>query len=510
MNQCTMFRRVRALLILLLLILPVAASVSAQTVESWSIPQRIPGYEGDVVPPVLIADQNRTVHAFTNQLVGDDNPDQAVTYRQWTMARGWTAPVDVLLSPLKRHAEVKGAFLDERGIIHVVFYGGDQTDANLYYARALAANADRAQEWTRPMLIGPGAASPTSAALVGDDSGNLHVLYGGNREGNGVYAASSPDGGDTWSEATPIFLTYNDERWPWGLVMERGQSGSIQAIWNVVNPAGQGEAIYTAQLPSGSTEWTQAILLASGAAGSLGVFHPTIIEHDGTIIATFIITPKVTVRRSEDGGKTWSALEQPFQNHVGVNGTLSNVVDAGGVLHLLFGQRITGTPDIHGMWHSMWRDNRWSPPVAVTSGPRVIDLVGESGFDPFDARAVVVQGNELLVTWRSDPGNINPNGVWFSHLSLNVEESPLVPLPVASPVTPRESTTPEAESPADMSTPVVGLPASETGSSLDQAQLVVPEAGNPMMPILAGVIPALVLVLIVAAWFWNRDLRRKT
>ena len=48
-----------------------------------------------------------------------------------------------------------------------------------------------------------------SAAITGDDQGNLFIIYSGNRDGNGVYFLTSDNAGENWSEPSPIFLTYD-------------------------------------------------------------------------------------------------------------------------------------------------------------------------------------------------------------------------------------------------------------------------------------------------------------
>jgi hypothetical protein len=84
------------------------------------------------------------------------------------------------------------------------------------------------------------------------------------------------------------------------------------------------------------------------------------------------------------------------------------------------------------MWHSTWRDNRWIEPDAVVKGLAVADPVGNTSFDPFEARAIVSQGNVILVTWRTDPGSSKkPNGIWYSYTSLDTPELPVVPLSTA-------------------------------------------------------------------------------
>jgi hypothetical protein len=174
-------------------------------------------------------------------------------------------------------------------------------------------------------------------------------------------------------------------------------------------------------------------LLAPANEG-LGTQTPTIIEYQGVIFAVYNMTPKITMRRSIDHGLTWDDPVILFPRHVGVNGSLSLVIDGNDEMRLFFGQRITGTPgsaDIHGMWYSTWSNGRWSEPEAIIKGPRIVDTVGTNSFDPYEAHAIVSQGNVLLVTWRTDPGglgDIKANGVWYSYTTLNAPEAPVATL----------------------------------------------------------------------------------
>ena len=71
-------------------------AVQAQQPIHWSPVQQVPGYLDDTLPPYMVADQNRTIHAFASQWVGEDEERQkAIVYRQWTEADGWTNPIDV-------------------------------------------------------------------------------------------------------------------------------------------------------------------------------------------------------------------------------------------------------------------------------------------------------------------------------------------------------------------------------------------------------------------------------
>jgi hypothetical protein len=404
---------------------------TAQTMSNWTPQQRIPGYEDDTEPPILVADQNNTVYAFSSQLfdLPTSQPEIAIIYSQWILDQGWTQPIDILMSPLKQIAQILDVFLDQSGILHIIFYGGDSTNANIYYSTAPAINAGEATAWSDPILIGGMAQSPGSAAIVGDNNGNLIVVYGGIQDGNGVYVTSTNDNGSSWSNPRPIFLAPNNQPIISGVKVNIGPSGWLHAIWNVLNVAGQGRSINYARTKIGEAQWSEPVDLAEASTG-YGILTPAIIEYKDSVFAFYNVNAKIVVRRSKDGGQTWSDPVTPFVNFTGVNGSLSLVVDGNHDLHLFFGQRIPGKIDIHGLWHSVWGRDTWSVPEPVVSGPRNMSG-GDRAFDPFNARAVVSQGNIILVTWRTDPGNgvKNENGVWYSYKDTGAKALPVNQLP---------------------------------------------------------------------------------
>jgi hypothetical protein len=390
----------------------------------WSPPETIPLYQLGTLPPILVADQNRTVHAFSSQLVdvGGGKFLRVIFYNQWSLERGWTIPVDIIISPNKE-ARVTDVFLDKNSIFHLVFFGGDQTSANIYYSQAPATMADNSLAWSTPIIIGENAGDPENAAIVEDDNGALSVVYSGREFGNGLYGVNSTDGGENWSDPTPIFLTRGDASNISMLHVIKSESGWLHAVWGVFDIGGQGRGIYYTRSRDG-IKWSEPFLLADAQDG-LGTQTPTIIEYKKTLYALYNMTPKITMRRSSDEGKTWDDPSIIFPRHVGVNGSLSLVIDGNNQLHLFFGQRISGNPDIHGLWHSTLLNSRWTEPDALIKGPRIVDKEGLTGFDPYDARAVVSQGNVLLVTWRTDPGDIKDNGIWYSHAVINAPETPI-------------------------------------------------------------------------------------
>lgn len=479
-------------LTLFLLILP-AAVIVAESKNLWAPQSRVPGYRDDTDPPLLIADQNRVVHAFAYQQLVDDESEKMVgiIYSQWSVKEGWTYPIDVLLSPAKNDARVLSVFLDQNGVVHLIFFAGDETAADLYYAKAPAVHAGRATAWSRPKLIGAAAADPAEGAILVDDQNNLVVLYSGRAQGRGVYAIFSADDGETWSNPTPIFLTYSENLFPSSLKAILGDSGYIHTVWDIRDRGGNGRQIIYSRFDPAASEWAEPVILASAPTG-YGVLNPTVVEYRQEIIVAY---SGVSFRRSADFGETWTSPLKPFP-HVGVNGQMSFVEDGSGQLHFFWAQRITGVPDIHGAWHSRYESGRWSTPEAIISGPTVEDLIGENAFDPYDVNAVISQGNVILVTWRTDPGN-KGNGVWYSFLRSEAAELPFASLP-------EPSSAGELTVPPEENLIAVPVPDDETVDLPDDFNRTRPITSavnqSPVEPVLISMAMVVLLLLVVFGW----------
>lgn len=475
--------------------------ISAQQPLTWQPQQTIPDYHPMTNPPLMIADQNRTVHAFSSQwFVDKDEWMRAIVYNYWRMNEGWSTPVDIVLSPHKTDARVTGVYLEpQTGIVHLTFWGGDNTDANIYYTKALLAEAGRALAWSKPAIVGENAGDPELASITGDENGNLAIIYSGRRQGNGLYTIYSDDGGETWSNPDPSFLTFSDN-FPVILDLAPGASGLTHVVWDVRDTGGNGRQINFSSLDIQQRRWSRPKVLAEVNIG-YGVLNPTIIESNGELFVAF---SGITIMQSSDGGESWTEPTIPF-SLTGVNGVMSFVVDSSQVLHLLWSQRITGSPDIHGAWHSVWQDGRWSTPEPIVSGPAIHDLTGDNAFDPFDVRAIISQGNTLLVTWRSDPG-LKGNGVWYSYTQLNTPELPVVVY--APPSEPAPMPTATAVPLSD------DLLASTDGSSAPVPLNVSQPSGlfffeNPAGIVVVGLVPVVfVLLLILSRAFYHSNFRR--
>lgn len=457
--------------------------------REWNVSQRIPFYGNDVWTPYLVVDGLGTIHVFASDWVGDSKPLWAIIYRQWTLNEGWSEPIDILL-PASGLARIQGAFLDQTGFIHLVYFGGDEISGQIYYSRAPAEDAARAPAWSEPLPVGGNAIIPADATINGDDQGNLFVLYNSDKSGNGLYETHSIDGGDTWSESQPIYLTYRSDLRPLTLKSYVDKDGAGHAVWSLPNNTGNSEAVYYARQEPGQAIWRVPVLLAEAIEGEVDT--PTIIEYQDEL---FIIyhDGRPTMRhmiRSTDGGESWSD-PVPLFHHIGSNGAASLVVDGNNILHMFFGNRVGEHPATHAMWHSTWSDIGWSDPGPIISGLKTDD------FDPSFANAIISRGNTILLTWMTDPGAIRKGvgGTWYSYRVLDAQELPLtIPVAVSAP-TPISEHVFEETTLLPAPTPIPGETQTDLRSESPNSWFQ-----NPMTLVFVSIVPVGLLMLAIVAF----------
>ncbi|MCA9968837.1 MAG: hypothetical protein KC425_01415 [Anaerolineales bacterium] len=471
--------RLASLVGVLMVLLSATAVFGSQTYlsDEWSVPQRIPGYDNDANPPVLLVDPTGVIHAFGDKAA---NRGSVIIYSRWSLAEGWSAPVDIILPTYKEQARLMDAVLDDAGMVHLIFFSGDDLDANLYYTSAPLPQLGSAPAWTAPLLIGPAAITPSEARLVLDHAGYLAVVYAGRAEGRGVYVAYSTDNGQSWAEPQVFFLTYSDALFLWAfqalLVDDK-----VHVAWTVNNISGNGEVIYYVRLSRDGTLDREPVELA--VVDGYEADWPSLVAYADQLIVVYNNSQPATrwMRRSPDGGETWTEPVRPFP-HIGEYGFASFVVDSGGTLRLFTGNRI-GNPATHGMWQSIWQGDGWSELQPLVSGPP------GNGFDPSKPRAVISQGNLLFVAWRTDP-MAGPNGIWYAYTLL---DTPRVAgeMPVFAAEEDTVGETAVAATPAPVDSPPT-LPAV---LSADQDPLANAPTG-PAYALTLGAVPAIVLVAL--------------
>ena len=488
--------------------------VNARNGYGWAPDEKVPGYLDDTFPPFLIADQNRTVHAFTSQWVKvNEESRQAIVYRQWSLLGGWTRPVDIILSPLGGNASFLSAYMDSSDTMHLIFSATEALTRKsyVYYTSAPAANADWAPAWSEPLLVGD-ALSLNSAAIVGDNHGDLVVIYSGNRDGSGVYSIESKDAGKSWSSPQSVFLTYDSGLNAFSLRLSVGPDLSIRAVWTVVTNTGVDEAIYFANFDEKNSNWDAAVELdqrMDNKESTFGPSYPSIVDNGHVVVVSynngnFIPDLSVAVGRpvkfvyvSNDGGLTWKGPSEPFPLHNGRSGEDGLALDGDGNPHMLFIQRIDTVDEngsyksVGGIWHSVFLDGSWS------NLDRLVTTVAAH-----DVRMIVCQGNVLLAVWRKDPGGGN-DGVWYSYKILDEPELPVIPLATdpASYSSVQQTATPVPviiNTPG--SAPQPGLLNEAPPSNLGE---------NPALPIIVGAVPVFLILIGVVLGYRFLTSRRE-
>jgi hypothetical protein len=486
---------------LLFAIVPVilysSVTVQAQGTSPWAPSQLIPLYT-EIYPPILVADQNRTVHAFNSELQADEK--MAIFYRRWNIDQGWTTPVDIqLVYPSSRDA-LQGVVLDPAGRFHMAYFSGVlEARGNILYTRAWASQADQSQAWEAPSDIGMNAGPLLSAdlALFGDN--HLALVYSGKEDGVGLYETHSDDGGDTWTEPVRITPPYEEGLLPVHIQMEFDEEGRLHVVWGVVDESGVGQRVYYTRREVDEVTWRNPYLLAAAEGNDYGADWPSIIDYQGQLIVLYMdgtipngVPPTRWMRISKDSGNTWSAPVQPFPQ-VGENGIAVLLVDSNGMLHTVLANRIEDPPAA-GAWHGIWIGDQWSDLELITSRSAIGSSSSGADTDAFAAsrpNAVIVQGNVLLSAWWHDMRN--PPVAGYSYARINGPEYPIIPLPE---VTPTSTPLPPPTVSVATVTPTVYLPPpGSSGGSPDQ-----PLALSITTSLIIGIMPVLLLVAIVVGF----------
>lgn len=488
----------RALLALILAVLAGAGfqSAPAQTEPVWAAQEQIPFYT-DEWPPLLIADRNRTVHAFNVE--SPDGVTKVVWYRQWSRAQGWSRPSDILIiDRAATRRPLLGAVADAQGWFHLIFYLAETDGGRIMLTSAAMREAAAAPAWLQPRAIVEDAGAVPAAALMADDGGRLTLVYGGQAGGPGLYSIFSRDGGLTWSPPVAVFLVFGPNRSPYAIRLAQGKDGRVHAVWSVVNERGVGDYVFYARSEPDLSAWSAPVQLAAREGDDYSANWPAIVIWRDELIVVYQDSFPATLwmTRSKDNGATWSAPARPFP-HVGEAETPALLIDGGGGLHLLHGARV-GNPALNGMWHSVWLGDRWGDfrPVIAAQGSQIIYRGRAQPFAPSAPQAVVSQGNVLLAAWRHDVAESTP-ATW-SYATLAVPELPVQPVP-----TPPPTSTPVARDaggipPAPTRTPAPDLP-SEPGDQM---------LSSPALPLLAAFAPALAVAGLAVAIRLARQRRR--
>lgn len=484
----------RAVLLVSMLLPVIVFPANAQDalpVNTWTPQLRIPDFGNESSPPYLVSDMDGNVYAFNTQ--PDGQSIQAIFVRKWSVEQSWSPPVDILLSPLSDAPVIFGAYLDPGGVIHLIFFSGNETYGAIYYTWAPAYLADQPQAWANPVLIADNSTG-IGTALAGDGNGNLFVVFGGKQEGVGLYSVISQDSGKSWSAPQLITLMQDTNLLPNGTKLAVDPQGRLHVVWSEVDQTGIDQVVYYDNLSADHSQWGQPVVLARKDAGDYKAAWPSIIAYKGTLMVIYQDSNPATrwMRQSTDGGQTWSDPVRPWP-HVGEYRWADLLVDSSDRLHIILGNR--NGECCHGMWHAVWLGDHWGPLEPIVMGPKTLQ------FDPSAPQSIISQGNVLLATWWTDTGGGPRNGVWYSYAILDAPELPHKPLPRPLAAETIEPTMPFMATPSATSTPTPApteIPVNSLGKDFTSR----PPSDNPGIPVIASIFP--ISLLVIATFIFRK------
>ena len=254
----------------------------------------------------------------------------------------------------------------------------------------------------------------------------------------------------------------------------------------------------------GGQTWSPAFRLAQREAGSGFLELPSlgfVGDSELHVIYAYPSNMGRQERISLDAGETWGEPHTIYPDLEGIAGFNVQVNDAAGNLHVLSNMR---THDqVGGLFYWRWLDGNWSPwQLANTE----TETTGPGGH--FTA-ATVRLGNEIDALWNTNLSD-QAGEVWHVYgIIPGVQGQTPVPLPVS------ETPHPAADARCPGRPVARRLRRAETAGHLQTQRLSrsdrgIPEpsaqSSNPVFGSLAGIVPALLLVLGVVAWrLWRKN-----
>lgn len=483
-----LFKNVFAVLIFAVILVHPPRLDAASSRNNWQPPTKLFETTGRASEAEVVADSSGAVHVFWAYAAPNSDDagwGQAIYYARLQDGK-WTEPVDVLISPGNRVARMHSVVVDNAGYLQIVWSASNA----ILYSRAYAPEAETARSWITPLPLSA-YASTLEPAITADRNNGLYVVW--TQAKAGLMFVRSDDGGQTWSAPKTIFEADADnELATWGRIA-LDKKGRIHVVlsYSVEDSSGRygrtdAQLLYYLRSEDRGETWNEPLLITpepdfgeinvvtfgsdtvhlvwNGRAGRHGRYH----------------------RWSQDGGQTWSTTEEVIApgalfGNAGLTGFPAIATDSTGALHLVS----TGSPT--GMtvdYYMEWLNGVWSVPVSISAG---IDGNGVTGkLTSLEQPSVAIsEGNRLHVVFHDGFERI-----WYTSVDIDAPHEPPVPYSTTAPplkVAPAPSPTLAiATNPTPLGVPTLSL-ASKS-----------PSSGWPVAPIMIGVAPAALLVVVVA------------
>jgi Neuraminidase (sialidase) len=331
--------------------------------------------------------------------------------------RTWNAPSYVCPCPHGRTQYDPSIHVTSTGVVQVVWLG--------WYSVFFATSSDHGRTWSRPVEVsGPRWADKP---WIGSSSDGRDVYVSWSQ--GDLYMASSRDFGQSWSAPVKINTDKQHYYYPNGFAVLPGGTALMSAS---SYPCGKGTSqcrgpvnITVFRSTDGGATWAEETIDTVSTGVDFDTSSTTTLAADGAGDLVLVYggarslgaNGRVWVRRSTDGGRTWSAKTE-LTPGAGSNGSFPAVAGFGAGRFVA-----THMDDRTGAWNTWARTSTdggttWSRDVRLSNATRGAPYKSSSGFGgpygDYDAVAITASGSAVAV-WGEGTGELaGPGGIWFS------------------------------------------------------------------------------------------------
>ncbi|MBN2006274.1 MAG: exo-alpha-sialidase, partial [Anaerolineae bacterium] len=432
-------RRVLVAWVMLCLLLPSGRETGFAQVddELWSQPVNL-SRSGTAESPLLVVGPEQQMQVFWW-----DRFDGLTT--SYTLDNDWSDPISVPIQMI----EIEGEGVSARVVTSTIFampyiVGVGETALALWldapnaetrlspllYSRLRLGTA----EWTAPEVL---AESAAAWEIAEDPQGVLHLVYCQAQQLEefpaGIYYVRSIDGGITWSEQTVLYASLYVRLWTADTIhlsIAADAGGAVLVGWD--DPR-QESAFYVFSADDGAS-WSEPAAVQDGEIAGL---HPRFIvlraspsgggqpglvmlwEQEGSAASTCVLQQQ----RSEDGGRTWSAVSRVFEDLTSCPAQIATAQTTTGPVLLMRGA------GAEYLLAAAWDGEQWSALKRLNfnfENPQTGTMVYLESL-----QADVILNNALLVVGQEQNGDI-----WMLEGRVDVMEWAFAaPSPWSSPAT---------------------------------------------------------------------------
>lgn len=469
------------LLICVLLIISQPASGFAQTSTlKWSRPIPLSGALASSRLPSLVAQDDGNVFLFWT-FSGDGRGDTVYVSKYDNGA--WLRPVDVLVGGPRILA-----LLDGRQQMHLLF----NESSALTLASADTSLATSVQGWTTTETVTHGK-SGLFGDMVANADGTLDVVWLEEATGcKSCYSIAFEKHG----LANPSELTYRVLSDAESVPQQRLQilSGPEQTryvMWDKGSQNGNPAGIALDVSTNDGAQWLQAPRTVSF---DQAVRQPLLfLDKSNQLVLAFDYgnRDETYYSVSSDQGTTWST-PQPIP---GLYANLlasptdyfASAMDSGGITHLIAAGRTSKDQQAPGLYHIAWDGKQWSNFNELYHADTLVE----------NPAIAIGNGNRLHVSFatrdRNTGSSIDTSQVWYTNAQTDAPAATRVPLPT---FTPQPTST---LAPTDVPT-ATRVPSPTPVQDDSQGDAPPTTLTNSQLPIIAGVVPVILILLVVFIW----------